>query len=149
MCTHDEMREILARSGMFRKHERVFAEAPGFPLTLRPMNARRLPLLGKRRENSFCALMTGTNQTCAVRLRAQEEGARDSLLNLNLSVGEIAFEVGFRSPTHFSRVFKTVAGMPSSGFCRKLPQIVAAPQEPVGPRNRQPQIPRVTESKTG
>ena len=60
----------------------------------------------------FCKLFkkeTGLNFTdylCRIRI----EKARNLLLNPNLRVSEIAFEVGFQSLTHFNRVFKNTLG---------------------------------------
>jgi AraC-like DNA-binding protein len=42
--------------------------------------------------------------------RARIEKAKNLLLNQNLRVSEIAYEVGFQSLTHFNRVFKKVIG---------------------------------------
>ena len=38
------------------------------------------------------------------------EKAKNLLLNPNLRVSEIAYEVGFQSLTHFNRVFKKIVG---------------------------------------
>src|SRR5580765_8503675 len=42
--------------------------------------------------------------------RVRIEKAKNLLLNPNLRVSEIAFEVGFQSLTHFNRVFKKIIG---------------------------------------
>jgi AraC-like DNA-binding protein len=42
--------------------------------------------------------------------RTRIEKAKNLLLNPNLRVSEIAFEVGFQSLTHFNRVFKRIVG---------------------------------------
>jgi AraC-like DNA-binding protein len=60
----------------------------------------------------FCKLFkkaTGINFTDYVS-RVRIEKARNLLLNPNLRVSEIAFEVGFQSLTHFNRVFKKLLG---------------------------------------
>jgi len=60
----------------------------------------------------FCKLfkkVTGINFTdylCRIRI----EKSKNLLLNPNLRVSEIAFEVGFQSLTHFNRVFKRILG---------------------------------------
>ena len=42
--------------------------------------------------------------------RVRIEKSKNLLLNPNLRVSEIAFEVGFQSLTHFNRVFKKILG---------------------------------------
>src|SRR5437762_10711101 len=50
--------------------------------------------------------------------RIRIEKARNLLLNPNLRISEIAYEVGFQSLTHFNRVFRKLVGLSPSG-CRK------------------------------
>jgi AraC-like DNA-binding protein len=60
----------------------------------------------------FCKMfkrITGLNFTDYVS-RTRIEKAKNLLLNPNLRVSEIAFEVGFQSLTHFNRVFKKIVG---------------------------------------
>ena len=60
----------------------------------------------------FCKMfkkVTGLNFTEYVS-RVRIENAKNLLLNPNLRVSEIAYEVGFQSLTHFNRVFKKIAG---------------------------------------
>jgi AraC-like DNA-binding protein/ligand-binding sensor protein len=60
----------------------------------------------------FCKLfkkVTGLNFTDYVS-RVRIEKAKNLLLNPNLRVSEIAYEVGFQSLTHFNRVFKKIIG---------------------------------------
>ena len=60
----------------------------------------------------FCKMfkkVTGINFTDYVS-RVRIENAKNLLLNPNLRVSEIAYEVGFQSLTHFNRVFKKVIG---------------------------------------
>jgi AraC-like DNA-binding protein len=61
----------------------------------------------------FCKMfkkVTGINFTDYVS-RVRIEKAKNLLLNPNLRVSEIAYEVGFQSLTHFNRVFKKVLGL--------------------------------------
>jgi len=44
------------------------------------------------------------------------------LLNPNLRVSEIAYEVGFQSLTHFNRVFKKVIGESPTEYRGHLPK---------------------------
>src|SRR5205814_3119933 len=60
----------------------------------------------------FCKLFkkaTGLNFTNYVS-RVRIEKAKNLLLNPNLRISEIAYEVGFQSLTHFNRVFKKIIG---------------------------------------
>ncbi len=60
----------------------------------------------------FCKLFkkaTGLNFTEYVS-RVRIEKAKNLLLNPNLRISEIAYEVGFQSLTHFNRVFKKIIG---------------------------------------
>jgi AraC-like DNA-binding protein len=60
----------------------------------------------------FCKMfkkVAGINFTDYV-ARVRIEKSKNLLLNPNLRVSEIAFEVGFQSLTHFNRVFKKVLG---------------------------------------
>ena len=60
----------------------------------------------------FCKIFkksTGTHFTDYLS-RVRVEKARNLLLNPNLRISEIAYEVGFQSLTHFNRVFKKLLG---------------------------------------
>jgi AraC-like DNA-binding protein len=60
----------------------------------------------------FCKMFkkaTGMNFTEYVS-RVRIESAKNLLLNPNLRISEIAYQVGFQSLTHFNRVFKKIAG---------------------------------------
>jgi AraC-like DNA-binding protein/ligand-binding sensor protein len=60
----------------------------------------------------FCKMFkktTGINFTDYVS-RVRVEKSKNLLLNPNLRISEIAYEVGFQSLTHFNRVFKRVVG---------------------------------------
>jgi AraC-like DNA-binding protein len=69
----------------------------------------------------FCKLFkaatgsTFTRYVSAVRI----ERARLLLLNQSLRVTEIAFDVGFRSLTHFNRVFRNVTGCSPTEYRRR------------------------------
>lgn len=71
----------------------------------------------------FCKLfkkVTGINFTQFVS-RARTEKAKNLLLNRNLRVSEIAYEVGFQSLTHFNRTFKTFVGESPTEYRLHLP----------------------------
>lgn len=72
----------------------------------------------------FCKLfkkVTGTTFTEFVS-RTRVEKAKNLLLNPNLRVSEIAYEVGFQSLTHFNRVFKQIMGESPTEYRGHLPK---------------------------
>jgi AraC-like DNA-binding protein/ligand-binding sensor protein len=54
--------------------------------------------------------------------RVRIEKAKNLLLNPNLRVSEIAYEVGFQSLTHFNRVFRKVTGQSPTTYRKQLPK---------------------------
>jgi len=70
----------------------------------------------------FCKMfkkVTGINFTDYV-ARIRIEKSKNLLLNPNLRVSEIAFEVGFQSLTHFNRVFKKILGQSPTEYRAQL-----------------------------
>ena len=70
----------------------------------------------------FCKMFkkaTGLNFTDYVS-RLRIEKAKNLLLNRNLRVSEIAYEVGFQSLTHFNRVFKKIMGQSPTEYREQL-----------------------------
>jgi AraC-like DNA-binding protein/ligand-binding sensor protein len=70
----------------------------------------------------FCKMFkkaTGLNFTEYLS-RVRIHKAKNLLLNPNLRISEIAFEVGFQSLTHFNRVFKKVTGESPSEYRDQL-----------------------------
>jgi AraC-like DNA-binding protein len=70
----------------------------------------------------FCKMFkkaTGLNFTEYVS-RVRVEKARNLLLNPNLRISEIAYEVGFQSLTHFNRVFKKFTGLSPTEYRGQL-----------------------------
>jgi YesN/AraC family two-component response regulator len=70
----------------------------------------------------FCKLfkkVTGINYTDYLS-RVRIEKSKNLLLNPNLRVSEIAFEVGFQSLTHFNRVFKKILGQSPTEYRAQL-----------------------------
>lgn len=53
--------------------------------------------------------------------RVRIEKAKNLLLNPNLRISEIAYEVGFQSLTHFNRVFRRLVGESPTEYRHKLP----------------------------
>ena len=70
----------------------------------------------------FCKMfkkVTGINFTDYLS-RVRIEKSKNLLLNPNLRVSEIAFEVGFQSLTHFNRVFKKILGQTPTDYRTQL-----------------------------
>jgi AraC-like DNA-binding protein len=61
--------------------------------------------------------MTFTEFVCRTRM----EAAKNLLLNPNLRVSEIVYEVGFQSLTHFNRVFKKMMGESPTCYRSRIP----------------------------
>jgi AraC-like DNA-binding protein len=59
--------------------------------------------------------------------RVRIEKAKDLLLNPNLRISEIAYEVGFQSLTHFNRVFKRILGQSPTDYRTRLVGVAHAP----------------------
>jgi AraC-like DNA-binding protein/ligand-binding sensor protein len=70
--------DTLTRSETFQHYERAYTETTGMPLTLRPVENWQLPFHGKRKENTFCALMAG-NRACTACLRLQDKLTQDAM----------------------------------------------------------------------
>lgn len=71
----------------------------------------------------FCKMFkkgTGINFTDYLS-RIRIEKAKNLLLNPNLRISEIAYEVGFQSLTHFNRIFKKLAGQSPTQYREHLP----------------------------
>ncbi|MBN8248513.1 MAG: helix-turn-helix domain-containing protein [Verrucomicrobia bacterium] len=58
--------------------------------------------------------------------RVRIERAKNLLLNPNVRITEVAYEVGFQTLTHFNRVFRKVVGESPSAFRHRLPTREAA-----------------------
>ncbi|HEV2456189.1 MAG TPA: PocR ligand-binding domain-containing protein [Verrucomicrobiae bacterium] len=70
----------------------------------------------------FCKMFkkaTGINFTDYLS-RVRTERAKGLLLNRNLRISEIAYEVGFQSLTHFNRVFKRILGQSPTDYRSRL-----------------------------
>jgi AraC-like DNA-binding protein/ligand-binding sensor protein len=70
----------------------------------------------------FCKMfkkVTGINFTDYLS-RLRIEKSKNLLLNPNLRISEIAFEVGFQSLTHFNRVFKKILGQSPTEYRTQL-----------------------------
>ena len=71
----------LQRSPVYRDYHQAFEAATGLPLALRAAGSFQTPLHGSKRVNSFCALMAGTNKTCAACLQLQQRVEQDATMD--------------------------------------------------------------------
>jgi AraC-like DNA-binding protein len=62
----------LQRSKVYRQYEKVFTEATGLPLALRPTESFELPFHGRKNENPFCAFLAERKGACTFCLQTQE-----------------------------------------------------------------------------
>jgi AraC-like DNA-binding protein/ligand-binding sensor protein len=72
----------------------------------------------------FCKMFkksTGLNFTDYLS-RVRVEKSKNLLLNPNLRISEVAYEVGFQSLTHFNRVFRKLTGVSPTEYRLKLPK---------------------------
>jgi AraC-like DNA-binding protein len=63
----------LQRSEVFREYQNAFETTTGLPLALRATGSFNFPLHGSKRANPFCALLAGSNKTCAACLQLQQQ----------------------------------------------------------------------------
>ena len=80
----------LQHSPVYREYHQAFEATTGLPLALRPAGSFQTPLHGSRQVNPFCALMAGTNKTCAACLLLQqrvEQGADTGAKTLQCFAG--------------------------------------------------------------
>ena len=75
-ASNKDVIERLRRSRLFRSYEKVFGDATGLPLALRPLEYWQLAHHGKTNENRFCALLAERPATIAVCLQAHEHMIR-------------------------------------------------------------------------
>ncbi len=65
--------EQLQASQIYRDYEQAFRETTGLPITLQPLEGWDLPFANDPKQNPFCSLMAGTNQSCAACLQHQAQ----------------------------------------------------------------------------
>jgi AraC-like DNA-binding protein/ligand-binding sensor protein len=125
MNGNGQLIERLANSQVFRDYERAFAETTGLPLAIRGIETWRLPLHGKRNENSFCALMAGTSKTCAACLQMQETLAKSATagpatITCRYGLSETAVPIKLGGETiGFLQTGQVLDRKPTSGSCNR------------------------------
>ena len=70
---NDNVIETLAQSKLYHEYEKAFTDATGLPITLRGLDAWKLPHHGQRNENPFCAIMARKSKSCASCLKVQQK----------------------------------------------------------------------------
>jgi ligand-binding sensor protein len=123
-----ELVDSLRRSKLFRDYERVFSEATGLPLALRPLEYWQLSHRGKRHENPFCALLAENPKSLAVCLQAHEEmvrhtGDQPSTITCPFGLTETAVPLKLGTETiGYLRVGQVLRHSPSRGDTVKVNQ---------------------------
>ena len=79
MNVNEQLVETLNASEIFQNYERAYTEATGMPLALRPVESWQLPFHGRRKENTFCAVMAENSHTCAACLQLQGKLKQDAM----------------------------------------------------------------------
>jgi AraC-like DNA-binding protein/ligand-binding sensor protein len=72
--------EQLKRSVIYKDYAKAFRETTGMPFTLRAIEAFDLPFQNDQKQNPFCMLMAGTNQSCAACLQLQRKVEEEAQL---------------------------------------------------------------------
>jgi len=65
--------DTLAQSKLYHEYEKAFTDATGLPITLRGLDAWKLPHHGQRNENRFCAIMAQKSRSCAACPKVQQK----------------------------------------------------------------------------
>jgi AraC-like DNA-binding protein/ligand-binding sensor protein len=65
--------DTLAQSKLYHEYEKAFTDATGLPITLRGLDAWKLPHHGQRNESAFCAIMARKSKSCASCLKVQQK----------------------------------------------------------------------------
>jgi AraC-like DNA-binding protein/ligand-binding sensor protein len=65
--------EQLRSSQIYRDYEQAFRETTGLPIALQPVDGWNLPFRDDPKQNPFCALMAGSNQSCSACLQQQSQ----------------------------------------------------------------------------
>jgi AraC-like DNA-binding protein/ligand-binding sensor protein len=71
--SNKQLVDTLRRSKLFSSYEKVFSEATGLPLMLRPLDYWQLEHQGKKHQNPFCAMLAQRPATLAVCLQAHQD----------------------------------------------------------------------------
>lgn len=74
------MVEHLKKSQIYRDYEKAFGATTGLPLALRAVDTLSQPMHGAKNESPFCALMAGTNRSCAACLEMQRKVEEEAQL---------------------------------------------------------------------
>jgi AraC-like DNA-binding protein len=106
-----------------RARDFIFAHYAG-PLNLETV-AREAGLSPFHFQRTFTARFGESPHACATRARL--ERAKELLLDSELAVTEICFEVGFESLGSFSALFNKRVGAPPSAYRRRLRRLIQVP----------------------
>ncbi len=65
--------EQMQASQLYGDYEQAFRETTGLPIALQPIEGWGLTFAGDPKQNPFCSLLAGTNQSCAACLQHQAQ----------------------------------------------------------------------------
>ena len=72
MRLDDNLIQRIQNSEMYSEYQAAFEDSTGLPLWIRPTEFWALAHHNRRNENPFCAMLAGTNRTCAACLEVQQ-----------------------------------------------------------------------------
>lgn len=122
--------EQIGRSQLYRDYAKAFRETTGLPLALRAAGSFNLPHHGDPNENPFCALMAGTNHTCACCLQQQQKvetaaaaGAKTLQCEAGLSDSAVPILVG-QNLVGYLQTGQVMLRPPTAAQRRKLARLL-------------------------
>lgn len=78
MNSNAHLIEAMAKEPMFDEFRQAFSRVTGMPLALHPLDSQDRPHHRQCPENGFCALMAGTEATCASCVRTEQRLQEES-----------------------------------------------------------------------
>jgi len=129
MNANTHLLEALSHSEMFHSYESAFTEVTGMPMALRPAETWQLPFHGKRKENTWCALMAQKSRTCSACLQLQEtlaqaavDGPSTTTCAYGLCETAVPVKLGART-IGFLQTGQVLQRKPSTASCERATQL--------------------------
>ncbi|HTJ79629.1 MAG TPA: helix-turn-helix domain-containing protein [Rariglobus sp.] len=131
----------LQQSKLFRDYKQAFETTTGLPLVLRAAGSFQAPLQGSKLTNPFCALMIGSNTTCASCLQLQQRVETDALMEAKtlkcyagLSESAVPVRVG-RDVLGYLQTGQVFLGAPSRRRFNAMVRVIPGAESAVGRRH--------------